>query len=119
MKTLRLTVPLVLAAFTVTCQSDQTTAPGDPGIRAGRGGVPGPNPDRPGGGGGKEEDGAFALSFDGIAQHASTPDADDLDLTTTWTLEAWIKPSNVAASFQHIISKWNGDGDASYNMVVT
>ncbi len=49
MKTLRLAVPLVLAAFTLTCQRDQTTpvAPDDLGIRAAPGGVPGPNPDRP------------------------------------------------------------------------
>ncbi len=40
MKSLRLAVPLVLAAFTLTCQGDQTTpvAPDDVGIRAAPGG---------------------------------------------------------------------------------
>ncbi len=47
MKTLRLAVPLVLAAFILTCQGDQTTpvSPDGAGIRAAPGGVPGPKRD--------------------------------------------------------------------------
>lgn len=62
---------------------------------------------------------SFALSFDGLQQHTFTPDASDLDLSTTWTLEAWINPSDVNRSaFQHVISKWAGGGDASYTLEV-
>lgn len=62
---------------------------------------------------------SFALEFDGVQQHTLTPDAADLDLSTTWTLEAWIKPSDVNRSaFQHVISKWSGGGDASYTLEV-
>ncbi|MFQ6047384.1 MAG: hypothetical protein ACE5PT_13685, partial [Gemmatimonadales bacterium] len=35
----------------------------------------------------------FALDFDG-SQSTETPDANDLDLTTTFTIEMWIRPSN-------------------------
>ena len=115
---LRLVLLLVLLVCTsvifTTC-NDAPVAPDDLSISAAKGGIPGP-PDGQGGGGGKDE--SFALSFDGATQHTFTDDADDLDLTTTWTLEAWIKPTNVAGSFQHIVSKWNGGGDASYNIVV-
>ena len=91
MKTLRLAVPLVLATFTLTCQSDQATAPNDIGIRTAPGGVPGPNPDR--GGGGKDGDDSFALSFDGN-DGTYTPDSDALDVRHTFTIEGWIKPGN-------------------------
>ena len=119
MKTVRLAIPLVLAAFTLNCQSDQTTAPRETSIRTAPGGVPGKPPDtgKPGKKGGQVE-GNFSMRFDGVQTHAFTPDADELDLSMTWTLEAWVKPTNVAGSFQHVVSKWNGGGDASYNMVI-
>lgn len=40
-----------------------------------------------------------------------------LDLSTTFTIEAWIKPRTLT-SFQHIVSKWNGGGNASYTLEV-
>lgn len=45
--------------------------------------------------------------------------ADDpaLDLSTTWTLEAWIKP-RTGTGYQHILSKWNGGGNSSYTLEV-
>lgn len=57
-----------------------------------------------------------ALSFDGIAQFVEVADADDLDLSTEWTMEAWIKPRNVSGGFQHLVSKWGGCSVASYSM---
>ncbi len=80
MKTLRLAVPLVLAAFMLTCQGDQTTAPDPPDGRFAPGGTPGPNPDR--GGGGKDDGASFALSFDGN-DGTYTPDSDALDVRHT------------------------------------
>jgi predicted metalloprotease len=60
-----------------------------------------------------------ALSFDGASQFVEVPDHSDLDLSSTWTLEAWIAPTDVARSnFQHVISKWNGGGDASYTLEI-
>lgn len=50
---------------------------------------------------------------------ATVSDHADLDLSTTWTLEAWIKPRSVALSeFQHVVSKWDGGGNASYTLEV-
>jgi hypothetical protein len=54
----------------------------------------------------------FALDFD--QAWVTVPDHADLDLAETWTLEAWFKPRNVEGGPQHIISKWNGGGNASY-----
>jgi hypothetical protein len=109
-KTLRLAVPLVLAAFILTCQGDQTTAPDPPDIRFAPGGTPGPNPDR---GGGKA---SFALSFDGN-DGTETADSDDLDLTNTFTIEGWVKPVNPAGAVdQTILSKWGGSPEASYGV---
>jgi hypothetical protein len=59
-----------------------------------------------------------ALQFDG-AQSTETPDADDLDLTTAFTIEMWIKPSNVTAWLQHLVSKWGCCDIASYHVAIT
>ncbi len=110
MKSLRLAVPLVLAAFILTCQGDQTTAPDPPDIRFAPGGTPGPNPDR---GGGKA---SFALSFDGT-DGTETPDSDALDLTNTFTIEGWLKAPNPAGSVaQTILAKWGASAGASYGV---
>jgi hypothetical protein len=58
----------------------------------------------------------YALDF--ADAWVTVPDHADLDLTTTWTLEAWINPHNVAGGFQHVISKWDGGGNASYTLEV-
>lgn len=43
------------------------------------------------------------------------PDNNLLDLTTTWTLEAWVKPVHASTGAdQDIISKWAGIATASY-----
>jgi hypothetical protein len=59
----------------------------------------------------------FALDFN--QSWVTIPDHADLDLGATFTLEAWIRPSNVNLSaFQHIISKWDGSGNSSYTLEI-
>jgi hypothetical protein len=58
----------------------------------------------------------FALDF--ADAWVTVPDHADLDLTATWTLEAWVKPHNAAGGFQHVLSKWDGGGNASYTLEV-
>jgi hypothetical protein len=70
-------------------------------------------------GGGKKEELSYALQFDGSPQSTITPDADGLDLTTTWTIEMWIKPSNVTAWLQHLVSKWGCCDIASWHLAIT
>jgi hypothetical protein len=45
-----------------------------------------------------------ALNFDGTNDYVAVADADDLDLTTALTLEAWINPTQLA-SYRVIMSK--------------
>lgn len=59
-----------------------------------------------------------SLSFDGATQYVEVPDADGLDVTTSWTIEAWVKPGNVAGAFQHVISKIGTGPDASYTLEI-
>jgi hypothetical protein len=54
--------------------------------------------------------GGFALSFDGLQQSATTPDASELDLRSSWTLEAWIRPTDPNGGRQDIVSKWGPVG---------
>ncbi len=115
MRTLRLAVPLVLAAFTLTCQ-DQPTDPLGPSelapVFAAKCGTP-PCGKGPGGG---ETEGSFGLSFDGN-DGTYTPDSDALDLTHTFTIEGWIKPGNpLGLADPTILSKWGGGGAASYGV---
>jgi len=56
----------------------------------------------------------FSLDFN--SDFVVVPDAPDLDLTTTWTLEAWIKPRDLSVSFKALVSKWGGCSTASYSM---
>lgn len=59
----------------------------------------------------------WALDFNDA--WATVSDHSDLDLSATWTLEAWIKPRNVGSSdFQHVISKWNGGGNSSFTLEI-
>ncbi len=48
-----------------------------------------------------------ALSFDGTDDHITVPDDDGLDITDEITMEAWLKPANVAAqnSFARAVIK--------------
>ena len=57
----------------------------------------------------------FSLDF--RQSYVSVADAPGLDLADEWTLEAWIQPrSGVSVGQQDIISKWNGGGNASYQL---
>jgi hypothetical protein len=58
----------------------------------------------------------FALDFND--DYVTVPDHTDLDLSATWTIEAWVKPHNLSFP-QHIVSKWNGGGDASYVLEIS
>jgi len=54
-----------------------------------------------------------ALKF--TTSYVRVPDNNVLDLTTTWTLEAWVKPDDASTGVdQDIISKWAGIATASY-----
>ena len=68
---------------------------------------------------GQQKKGSAALQFDGATQSTITPDADDLDLTTTFTIEMWIKPADAAGSLQHLLSKWGSGTEASYHLALT
>jgi hypothetical protein len=60
-----------------------------------------------------------ALSFDGAQHYVEVPDHDELDLGASFTIEAWIFPANVQSpDTQHVISKGNGPGDASYALLL-
>ena len=48
-------------------------------------------------------DGVF--NFDGSDDYLETPDADNLDLTTDFTIGAWINPSSSGSGWQMIVSK--------------
>jgi hypothetical protein len=98
----------------LTCESTEGTIEGETfggmqffgtGTLTAQGGGGGPG----GGGGGN----SFALSFDG-SDGTETPGADDLDLTDTWTVEGWIKPSQPEAGTQCMICKWGLSVSASY-----
>ncbi len=65
----------------------------------------------------KNPDVNFALAFDGN-DFVEVPDAASLDVSNTFTIEAWIKPGNVNGSLQHVVSKWGLCWDASYTLVV-
>jgi len=104
---------LVVGVFLIftTC-NDAPVAPDDLSISAAKGGIPGPPPGHGGGG-----DESFALGFDGT-QGTETPDSDDLDLMSTFTIEGWIKPTSPAGfGDQAIISKWGLSVSASYIVV--
>lgn len=59
----------------------------------------------------------YALDFD--QSYVNVPDNNALDLTTSWTLEAWVYPrASGNGTDQDIVSKWNGAPDASYIMQI-
>ncbi|MEM1094258.1 MAG: LamG-like jellyroll fold domain-containing protein [Bacteroidota bacterium] len=61
-----------------------------------------------------------ALSFDGNDDFVLVPDADELDLSDTFTLEAWIKPNNANASLVIVGKDGVGsDPDGAYNMWIS
>src|SRR5439155_19228199 len=59
------------------------------------------------------------LMFDGADDFVVAPDSSSLDLTTTFTLEARIKPRNIAGKDRAVISKVGGpNGNNGYLLVV-
>jgi hypothetical protein len=56
-----------------------------------------------------------ALRFDGIDDLVTVPDANDLDLTDEFTLEAWVRPDE-ANKWSAVITKERGKGAVSYQM---
>lgn len=56
----------------------------------------------------------YALDF--TSDFVVVPDSPDLDLSTAWTIEAWIKPRDVGPTFKHLVSKWGTCPAASYSM---
>ena len=55
----------------------------------------------------------FALDFH--QSFVSVPDAPSLDLTTTWSIEAWVYPRAAGNGVdQDFVSKWDGVLDAAY-----
>jgi len=58
----------------------------------------------------------FALDFN--QSWAAVPDNSALGVRYHWTIETWLFPRNVSSGRQHLISKWDGGGNASYAMVI-
>ena len=56
-----------------------------------------------------------ALSFDGVDDSVSVPDADSLDLARGMTLEAWVKPSALGSVWRSVILK-EQPGDIVYGL---
>lgn len=95
MRTRRVT-PAIIALLAMSC-SDAGMAPeGSPPIQAGQG---------------------VNHALDFSTAFVEVADANVLDLSATFTIEAWIKP-RTTTSYQHIVSKWNGGGNASYTLEV-
>lgn len=56
-----------------------------------------------------------ALNFDGIDDVVSIPDNDSLDLTSNYTIEAWIKPTSFSV-FAGIVSKCHSAESKGYSL---
>ena len=56
-----------------------------------------------------------ALSFDGVNDIVSVPDANSLDLTSGMTLEAWVKPSALGSAWRTAVLK-ERPGDLVYGL---
>ena len=54
-----------------------------------------------------------ALSFDGINDWVTVPDADSLDLTSGMTLEAWVRPTAIGSNWRSVLLK-EQPGDLIY-----
>ena len=109
MRAIRLAaIALVTASLTFAC-SDHEPMPTEPTVDLG--------PIFARGGQGKGKKVSYALEFDGAQDGMETPDANDLDLRETFTIEAWVKPHDARAiRVQHIVSKWGCCTEASYNL---
>ena len=56
-----------------------------------------------------------ALSFDGVNDWVTVADANDLDLTTGMTIEAWVYPTTANSAWRTVLAKELG-GDLAYAM---
>jgi hypothetical protein len=59
-----------------------------------------------------------ALSFDGIDDIVSVPDADSLDASDQLTVEAWVKPAQHGA-WHNVVMKEKSGGQMAYGMYAT
>lgn len=57
-----------------------------------------------------------ALSFDGIDDQLVVPDAEELDFTETFTLEAWVRPDQVGV-WDPIVTKVESESNIGYRML--
>jgi hypothetical protein len=53
-----------------------------------------------------------ALSFNGSSSMVTVGDANDLDFSSAFTLEAWVSPSSLGATWRTVLFKENGSGMA-------
>jgi hypothetical protein len=60
----------------------------------------------------------YAIQFDGADDYVSIPDNNTLDMTTNYTIEAWIRPSSFA-SLSGIVSKYQNSGSSGYYVRLT
>ena len=62
-----------------------------------------------------------ALQFNGTTQYATTPDSNDLDITTAITIAAWVKPEKVGSSNipQQLVQKAATGGTNGYEIGLT
>ena len=60
-----------------------------------------------------------ALSFDGVNDFVSIPDAASLDLTRGMTLEAWVNPSSVSGGRTAIFKENRAAGHQAYSLYAT
>ena len=59
----------------------------------------------------------YALSFDGSDDYVNCDDGASLDMTSSITVEAWIKPSSSADS--RIVNNWDGGGGGNRAYMLT
>ena len=59
-----------------------------------------------------------ALTFDGVNDWVTVADANDLDMTTNMTVEAWVNPTTTNSVWRTVLAKEQGSGLA-YSMAPT
>jgi RHS repeat-associated protein len=57
-----------------------------------------------------------ALSFDGTDDSVAIPDSNSLDLTSAYTLSAWVKLDSVSTRYQDLILKERNGNDGAYSL---
>ena len=59
---------------------------------------------------------AQALSFDGVDNFVTVPDSNSLDLTSSMTISAWIKPDELPSGWRHVLVKEDGGTGAVWGL---